>query len=227
MSELTITKTKFANLKKAAKLIKKELNIKHMESLDIAAKREGYDSYRDFEKSYSKNHKQTEKDKMSINDFAKHMLSNICDMPELFCTGSKFLEADKEEIKNQFLRAFEEGVIEKPALRNRNLHRFAFGMDKEHVKKEGYKGLNSEDMNSRISGALLVAMGHFFRSVHYCFTDNRNVHVNFATYMADWLDALSLVKPDSDLYSILRKNFPENDIVIMKNGISVHHGYLD
>lgn len=58
----------------------------------------------------------------------------------------------------------------------------------EEIKRRGHELLRTgKTLHAKLEGALLVAHGHFWRSVAACHTDGRNRHAGFDQYMADWV----------------------------------------
>ncbi len=215
MSNNPITQSAFKNVKKRAKCIRKDQKIKHMEALDIAAHEAGYQDYREFEKAFSS------PASLIINQaYVSDLLSKIIKseyVQRAIREGLRMIP-ELSNSEKYFWDAFSKGIPPNGKLHSNHYKIFAFGMDKESLKKEGYQLISSDEMEDRVTGYLAIAIAHFFRSIAACIEDRREEHAPFNTYMSDWIDSCNLIPEEDEAYRTLVNSFPINVNVRMLPG---------
>lgn len=215
MSKPPITQSAFKNLKKRAKCIGKENKISYMEALDVAAQEIGYKNYRYFHIAF------TRKAKFVVTEeYANDVLTDIIQSAyskKIFGEAIRMFPGIRSPEKF-FWDAFLKGIQPDGRFHSGHYKIFAYGMDKESLKKEGYLLISEDRLENRITGYLVIAIAHFFRSIAACIADQREDHSPFNTYMSDWIDSCNLIPEEDEAYITLVKAFPINDNVRMVSG---------
>jgi hypothetical protein len=217
----SISPTFIKNVKKSAKKLKKELNINHSEALELVSKDAGFSSFHALQKTFNNqirteiNHvhevrkfliKIVEGDHgTSVIKYYKSTLSKYHDTADI-----------KPKILTKILDVFDNGVNHDGQNARADLALLAHGFDNETIKEAGHRILKEDDVERKIKGNLLVALGHFFRSVHDCFQSQRFVHPSFEVYLADWVRSLRM--NEEKVNKIMRELYVANDYVGFKNG---------
>jgi hypothetical protein len=218
MTPNTLTKTAFLNIKKEAKKIKKNSNIKYTEALEIASKHAGFSSYWEAEKCFSEssqNSRPTPDEKTSKLTGALDLLDQILNHP---VPNPHHDELKIENIKAIHSDIFNNGIHELTRQFDDLFFTLGYSFDKEAFKTKGYQLLAENDAGNKLTGLFLLALCHFFRSAQSCLSDQRNSHPNFDDYFTDWLRSLSLQENATAIVSVLCTIFPKREIPVMKNG---------
>ncbi|MBE3794209.1 hypothetical protein HJ184_24475 [Vibrio parahaemolyticus] len=216
-----LTETFIKNVKKSAKKIKSDLNISHTEALEIVAKNHGYPSYHSLITRF--NNQDTPAIKL-IEVIRTSLIKIVSSEAGLAAIESSrsivsryHSESDLEQVTlSVLLDVFDSGVRHDGYNVDAEWSILAWSIDKEGIKELGYHYLKGDDMDSKVVGALFVALGHFYRSAVDSLVSRRLVHPNFETYLADWVRSVNI--DTKEVTTVLLGLFPENS----RNGIT--HG---
>ncbi|MEZ9012784.1 hypothetical protein AB6D76_10995 [Vibrio splendidus] len=223
MSKL-ITSSFISNVKKSAKQLKKELGISHSEALEVTSKKAGFASYYALQNSHANQSKLS----VSPKKFARQFLISFIESD----AGIAGIEHSRSTIErhhpNQDLKpivlstlldVFDFGLNHDDININAKWSILKWALDTERMKEIGQQALEDDKEGFQIKGALLIALGHFYRSTGYCLSDHRLIHANFETYVSDWVRSVSVYNTTAT--TALSRAFPKNKTSGISPGSSV------
>ncbi|MFT4803983.1 MAG: hypothetical protein ACI9YE_001180 [Psychroserpens sp.] len=220
MSKL-ISPTFIKNVKQSAKKLKKELSINHTKALELASKEAGFSSYHALQKTFSNTNTSERNYVQDIRNYlikiieSEHCTSVIKDH-EVSLLKYHDIEDIKPKVMDTILDAFDNGIKHDGQNANADLVLLKSGFYNEAIKDLGYSIIEKDGIDKKIQGNLLVALGHFFRSVHDCFSSQRFIHPSFEIYLADWLRALKI--NESHVSTTMHELFVANEYSGLPNG---------
>ncbi|WP_025822451.1 hypothetical protein [Shewanella marina] len=219
-----ITSTFFENVKKSAKKLKKNLNIPHSEALDLASQKAGYPTYHALITAYKKQIQTP----TNLDSFIREALTEIIDSEynrkEIDVEGHIISKNhnDAEDIhslvRSKLLEIFDNGINHTGVNISADWSVCRYGIDKESLKDMGYELIEFGSIEERTVGALIVCLGHFYRSAADCYVSRRLIHPNFNTYLTDWIRSTAIIGSDSS--QILLEMYPENKYNGLAKGTS-------
>ena len=220
----TISQTFINNVKKSAKEIKKTNKVNHSTALELASKKAGYSSYHALDQTF-KNQKTPQ---INYINEVREVIELIIDSDH--CTkvikdyefaiskyhDTKNINDIKAKILKKVLDAFDNGINHDGQNPNADYQLLTSGFYNESIKELGYSIIREDGIERKIKGNLIVALGHFFRSIHDCFQSQRFIHPNFETYLADWIRSLTIT--EGSVSKKIKDMYAPNEYVGFQNG---------
>ena len=207
-----ITKTFIKKVKKEAKSIKIDLDISHSKALEVASNRAGFPTYHALLKRYQNQDKVVFDFIQDVREVLERFIKSdygvsIIDRHSDMLQRHLHSENTHELVLSKILDIYDNGVKGCENL-NGDWTIVNWLIDKETIKKYGYRYIRMETNHHKVKGALLVSLGHFFRSAADCYESRRLTHPNFKTYLADWVRSVSIM--DQKDQQLLLEMFPAN-----------------
>ena len=219
-----ITSTFYSNVKKSAKSLKKTLGIKHSEALELASKQAGYPTYHALKTAY-KSQMQPE------DEFIKNIRNGLINFVKGEY-GCKVIEDNRTVISRhhsgaedihsivleKLLEVFDYGIDDDGTNIDAGWSVVNWAICKETIKEIGHNYAGKANIEDQIKGALLVSLGHFFRSAADSYESRRLVHPPFVIYVADWVRSITV---NEESIQRLLMMYPKNEY----NGIAKGTSY--
>ena len=207
-----ITQTFIKKVKREAKSIKIDRDISHSKALEIASNRAGFPTYHALLKRYQNQDKavfdfiqdiREGLERFIKSDYGVSIIDNHSDMLHRHLHSENI----HDRVLSKILNVYDNGVISCENL-NGDWAIVNWAIDKETIKKNGHRYISMETNHHKVKGALLVSLGHFFRSAADCYESRRLIHPNFKTYLADWVRSVSIMGQKDQ--QLLLEMFPAN-----------------
>jgi hypothetical protein len=219
-----VSPTFINNVKNSAKKIKKEKNINHSTALDLASNQVGYPSYHALNQTF-KNQKRPQ---INYIQEVREVIELIIDSDH--CTkvikdneftlskyhDTKSINDIKAKILKKVLDAFDNGINHDGQNPEADYQLLTSGFYNESIKELGHSMAKEDAIGRKVKGNLLVAVGHFFRSVHDCFQSQRFIHPSFNVYLSDWVRSVAF--REEKVTKAIKEFSTSNEYVGLKNG---------
>jgi len=217
----TISQTFINNVKKSAKEIKKTNKVNHTTALELASKEAGYSSYHALDQTFKNQNKSQINYIQEVREVIKLIIDSehgtkVIKHNEFTLSKYHDIKNIKPKILEKVLGAFDNGINHDGINPNADLQLLTSGFYNESIKELGYSMIREDSIERKIKGNLLVAVGHFVRSVHDCFQYRIFIHPNFDIYLSDWVRSVGFI--EEEVTKTIKEFCAPNEYIGFKNG---------
>ncbi|MDO6613106.1 hypothetical protein Q4601_18310 [Shewanella sp. 1_MG-2023] len=214
------------HVKKLAKKLKKaKPTLKHNQCLDECAQSLGYTNYYQLLTQHPLHSSQDSVATTSILEQFSVKIKEVLDFSlskhkEDFSTLQTDTLQSKESIIAEYWQLLLEPIDKQTDL-NKVEQLTRWGIDKEIIKEIGHYAEKEEDGEIKRLGYLLVAIGHYYRSLMDNCSRQIAEHINFESYFCHWLHSMHPNVQGNDVNSKalkeLKQRYPIKDNLEMHN----------